>query len=198
MTKVDRRVQRTQAHLQHALIKLIGERQYDAITVQDVVDCVNVGRTTFYLHYDNKDDLFMSCHEAIAGEYVTGLLFPHSPTREELLSSNVPSDMIAALQHLRVVWTHLRSVIEGQNGALLLRQIRDRSAAAIEENLRVAFAEVPSKIPLNLLAHYLAGAQLTMIHWWLDMRRPQSAEALADTLHSLQRATLCDVFGLGE
>jgi AcrR family transcriptional regulator len=62
MTKTDRRVQRTREQLQKALIELIGERGYDAITIQEIVDRANLGRTTFYLHYNSKDDLFMSCH----------------------------------------------------------------------------------------------------------------------------------------
>ena len=93
MTKTDRRVQRTQKHLQNALIELINERQYDVITVQDVVDRANVGRTTFYLHYTNKDDLFMSCHEAIVSEFYTGLLYPYPPSPEELLSSKARPEM---------------------------------------------------------------------------------------------------------
>lgn len=64
MTKTDRRVQRTRELLQKSLIDLIGERGYDAITIQDIVDRANVARTTFYVHYGSKDDLFLSCHEA--------------------------------------------------------------------------------------------------------------------------------------
>ncbi len=51
MPKTDRRVQRTRELLQKALISSISERRYDAITIQDIVDRANVGRTTFYLHY---------------------------------------------------------------------------------------------------------------------------------------------------
>ena len=65
MTKTDRRVERTRELLQKALIELIREQSYEAITIQDIVDRANVGRTTFYLHYTSKDDLFMGCHEAI-------------------------------------------------------------------------------------------------------------------------------------
>jgi AcrR family transcriptional regulator len=53
--KTDRRVQRTRELLQKALIELISERGYDAITIQDIVDHANVGRTTFYLHYNSQD-----------------------------------------------------------------------------------------------------------------------------------------------
>ena len=76
MRKADRRVQRTRAMLQKALIGLISERGYDAITIQHIVDRANVGRTTFYLHYSSKNELFMSCHEAIVSEFRIGSLHP--------------------------------------------------------------------------------------------------------------------------
>ena len=78
MAKTDRRAQRTRELLQKALIELIAERGYDAITIQDIVDCANVGRTTFYQHYNSKDNLFVSCHEAIVGELHIGPLHPLS------------------------------------------------------------------------------------------------------------------------
>ena len=96
MTKTDRRVQRTRELLQKALIELMNERGYDAITIQDIVDRANVARTTFYVHYTNKDDLFMSCHETIVSEFQSGLIRPHPLSREELLSPEVVPGMTAA------------------------------------------------------------------------------------------------------
>ena len=54
--KQDRRTLRTQEMLIHALLDLIEKKHYDQITVQDIVEQANVGRSTFYAHYQNKDD----------------------------------------------------------------------------------------------------------------------------------------------
>src|SRR5215217_6191503 len=98
MAKIDRRVERTRERLQKALMDLIAERGYDSITIQDIVDRADLGRTTFYLHYNSKDDLFMSCHEAILSDFHLGLLHPF--TREELLSQESPPEMTSAYRHL--------------------------------------------------------------------------------------------------
>src|SRR5438105_3017412 len=58
--KTDRRVLRTRDCLGDALIALMQEKPFDAITVQDVLDRAGVSRSTFYVHYRNKDDLFLS------------------------------------------------------------------------------------------------------------------------------------------
>ena len=194
MTQTDRRVQRTRERLQKALIELISERGYDAITIQDIVDRANVGRTTFYLHYRSKDDLFMSCHEAIVSEFRIGPLHPLS--REELLSPEAPPGMTTAYRHLLDARALLYPIFQGKDSLLFVRRIRDRSAQEIEASLRAVFAEADSTIPFDVLANYLAGAQIALVQWWLERRQPNTPEKLAQTFHRLQRAAIRDAFGL--
>jgi len=196
MTNTDRRVQRTRELLQKALIELISESEYDAITIQDIVDRANVGRTTFYLHYRSKDDLFMSCHEAIVSEFHSGPLYPHPLSREELLSPEAPPGMTSAYRHLKDARARLYPIFQGKDGPLILRRIRDWSAQEIEANLRAAFAGADSTIPFDVLANYLAGAQIALVQWWLEKRQPYTPENLAQTFHRLQRAAIRDAFGL--
>src|SRR5712691_7311051 len=54
---IDRRIGRTRGMLQHALTSLILKKGYEAITVEDICEAANVGRSTFYAHYTSKDDL---------------------------------------------------------------------------------------------------------------------------------------------
>ena len=72
----DRRVRRTRALLEAALVELILERGYDHLTVQDILDQADIGRSTFYNHYQSKDDLFLSrvhaCRVGIAGRLDLG------------------------------------------------------------------------------------------------------------------------------
>ena len=61
--KKDRRVQRTNQLLRAALVSLIQEKGYENITVQNIIDRANVGRATFYAHFENKEDLLVSGFE---------------------------------------------------------------------------------------------------------------------------------------
>lgn len=194
MPKTDRRVERTRDLLQKALIELIRERGYDSITIQEIVDRANVGRTTFYLHYNSKDELFISCHEAIVREFHIGPLHPFS--REELLSPEVPRGMTYAYRHLEEARPLLYSIFQGRDSLLLLRRIRDWNAQEIETSLRAAFEEAQSAIPFDVLANYLAGAQIALIQWWLEKRQPHTLQNLAQMFHSLQRAAIRDALQL--
>src|SRR5713101_134481 len=76
----DRRVQKTQGLLREALVSLIHEKSYDAIAVKEILDRANVGRSTFYTHFRDKDELLVSgvhemmhsLHSAVLPSPVTG------------------------------------------------------------------------------------------------------------------------------
>lgn len=188
----DRRVQRTRELLQKALIELLAERRYEAISVGDITERANVGRTTFYLHYTSKDDLFMGCHEAIVGQFHFG---PHRPlTREQLLAAGPPAAAAGAYHHLAEEHMLVSRLFRGKESQTLLRRLRDDRAQEIADNLRAAFGAEASAVPLDLLANYLAGAQIALIHWWLEQHQPYDPETLARTFHRLQRAALFEAF----
>ncbi|MDR4947928.1 TetR/AcrR family transcriptional regulator [Neobacillus cucumis] len=57
MSKVDRRITKSQEAIKNALIELMTEKSFDDITIQDISDRANVNRGTIYLHYTDKYDL---------------------------------------------------------------------------------------------------------------------------------------------
>lgn len=56
----DRRIQKTLKLLREALVSLIAEKPYDSIVVKEILDRANVGRSTFYTHFRDKDELLSS------------------------------------------------------------------------------------------------------------------------------------------
>jgi AcrR family transcriptional regulator len=196
MAKTDRRVLRTRELLQKALIDLINECDYDVITIQDIVDRANVGRTTFYIHYNSKEELFMTCHKAVISDFHSG---PHHLlSRDELLSPEPSAGMLSAFHHLEDARVLLNPIFKSEDSQLILRQIREGSAQQIEASLRATFAEADSAIPFDILANYLAGARITLVQWWLEKRKPYALENLAKMFQRLQRAAIRDAIGLGD
>jgi AcrR family transcriptional regulator len=72
--KPDLRIRRTRSLLSNALVALMQEKSIDKITVQEVLDRATVGRSTFYLHYRDKDDLFLCVLEDGLEMWSTSLL----------------------------------------------------------------------------------------------------------------------------
>src|SRR5262250_1647546 len=83
--KPDRRIRRTQHNLTHAMVDLVTEKRFDDITVQNLIDRAEIGRSTFYSHFRDKEDLFqrnwerfldMCLEQIILDEVGKGSFFP--------------------------------------------------------------------------------------------------------------------------
>src|SRR5262249_35976731 len=97
-TKQDRRSQRTRELLNTALVELMLEKQFDAITVQDILERANVGRSTFYGHYTSKDDLLFNS--------IGHML--HSLNYHALQDTNSAAKLLPSLELLRHVYEYKR------------------------------------------------------------------------------------------
>jgi hypothetical protein len=104
--------------------------------------------------------------------------------------------LISSYQHLEEGRALLYPIFQGKDSHLILRQIRESSAREVEANLRAAFEEADSQIPLDMLTNYIVGAQIALMQWWLEKRRSYPAATLVQTFHRLQRAAIREAFGL--
>jgi len=83
----DRRTQKTKKFLAEALKQLILEKGYDAVTVQDIIDRADVGRSTFYAHYEGKDQLLVgniNFQQELSNHPTINLSYLFNHTRENL------------------------------------------------------------------------------------------------------------------
>src|SRR6266705_2628321 len=164
---IDRRISRTRMLLQHALNSLILKKDYEAITVQDICDAANVGRSTFYAHYTSKDDLKRKGFDKLRKELV-------DRQREALTTAADDGDRslgfsLTMFEHARDHVDHYRALVGGRGGAVSLGRIRqiisdlvrDELAATIDKNSADA-------IPRELAVQYLVGAFMAVMIWWLD------------------------------
>lgn len=189
--KSDRRVQRTRDLLKTALMQLVDERGYDALTIQDITDRANVGRSTFYLHYQSKDDLFLDHHI----DFVSQLILRRF-SYADLMAETPPPEYERFLQMLAGDKQIYFAVTKGKDAELIMRGIRGQLVDGLLDNLKATFMEAQSNVPLDMLANYLVGSQLALIEWWLSNRTDHSAKDVASTLHQLHRAALCSAYGL--
>lgn len=181
--KVDRRVRRTRELLRRALFSLIQEQGYDRITVQDLLDRADIGRSTFYAHYRDKDDLLLSSFEDIRST-----LAAERKAAEQ--TTGAPSGF---LQPLLVVFRHVEGhrhlwqPLAHKGGAeVVTRIMRDHVTDLVREHLRSQFPGLGRNQPqLEAAVQFVAGACLGLLLWWLDNDVPYSAEELYATFRRL-------------
>lgn len=177
--KVDRRVRRTRDALGDALIALIQEKSFETITVQHVLDRAGVGRSTFYAHYSDKDDLFLSDLEDFF-ETMSTLL----SRRKETSNRVAPvSELITHIAEMRQL--HAALVASGKIHDFL-EMGQGYFARSIEQRL----AEIPASSTLApaqraAMAQAFAGALLSLMTWWMDQTAPDSPEEMDKLYHRM-------------
>jgi AcrR family transcriptional regulator len=177
---LDRRIQRTRQALRAALFELIIERGYEKITIADITERANIGRTTFYLHYQEKEDLLKASLRALVGE----LQLEVEPRAEEICPYAIRC--IRIFQHV----AHQRRLYH----ALLL----EAGSVTIGNMLRTYFAELFQRYTLDsvegenspslrneLIAAHAAGSLFGLISWWLRHGSSLSAEHMGTVYFQL-------------
>ncbi|HEY8410689.1 MAG TPA: TetR/AcrR family transcriptional regulator [Pyrinomonadaceae bacterium] len=177
--KIDARVRRTRDALGDALVALMQEKAFETITVQDVLDRAKVGRSTFYSHYSDKDDLLMSDAEEFF-ELVSMLLSRRGDK----------SDRVFPVQeffsHITEAKQFVDALVSSGKFNDNMELARGQFARGIER--RLSELARGQQIPADerpALAFAYAGALLSLLTWWIDRGMKQSPAEMDQLFHKL-------------
>ncbi|HZS44878.1 MAG TPA: TetR/AcrR family transcriptional regulator [Blastocatellia bacterium] len=181
--KPDRRSSKTRQSLHESLRELILEKRYDSITVQEVIDRADVGRATFYAHFRDKDDLFLSDWEQFLDHFAQAINFKN-------VSSGRFVPMREFFQHLQEVHNFYLALCRSRKTDLIFKIGLDYLAKGIEKKLAAVLpAPAQSSVPVPVLAHYLSNEVFGNLRWWLDHNMPYTPERMDEIFHEIVRPT---------
>ncbi|HZX31526.1 MAG TPA: TetR/AcrR family transcriptional regulator [Rhodocyclaceae bacterium] len=171
----DRRVLRTRVALRDALLALLPEKGWDDLNVQEICDRANVGRSTFYLHYQSKEDLLsegLNDLRAMLG--ATGAEGDSGPARFAFLPG-----LLAHMIENRAVF---RTVIGRRSGHVVERRFRAMVVQLLEDDLA---GQGPGAGSPEVHARFIAGGWVDLMAWWVDTANPPPIEVLELQLREL-------------
>ena len=162
----DRRVQRTQQGLQTALLALIQERGYEALTVQDIIDRANVGRATFYAHFDNKEDLLVSRLDMLRSSLQARQREARRTSRRVDQTFAYSHEMFVHVDEHRTVF---RSMVGKRSGAIIQQLFHKMLVDLVREDVKgLAPPKAVAGTPIEAVTHLIAGGLFGLILWWVD------------------------------
>jgi AcrR family transcriptional regulator len=167
----DRRTVRTHILLRQSLFSLMAEHDYDAITVQDILDRANIGRSTFYAHFSSKDELLNVCLEM----FNTWLSEAQRQARIRASSTEVLFGFTLPLfEHLAEQRDLFKRITSHRSGAEIVRRALEKNITAAVRRDLVARrpAQLDALEPSVVLA---AGALYSLAVWWLSGRSKLTA-----------------------
>jgi AcrR family transcriptional regulator len=199
----DLRIRRTRGRLSNALVELMRDKSINQITVQEVLKQAAVGRSTFYLHYRDKDDLLLDLMENGMEMWSNGLsktkekshrlvpveeFFAHAASAMQFYRALIDSGRIHSFFDLaqgcfaRGIARRLREI--GPPNPVMPNPATPNSATP---NLRPKNAVSASQADreLDARSHAIAGNLLSLLKWWLDRGAKESPRAMDQLFHQI-------------
>jgi len=169
---MDRRIQKMRKAIFNAFDALIAKRDYSKISVQDIIDEANIGRSTFYEHFETKDYLL----RAKCTDLFEHIFIPDGTEKTHAFSVN--SSFREKITHILFHFLDDKKVIKGilssESGQIFLQYFRVYLSEAIQkEDIHL------NGIPDEFLINHISGSFIEMVTWWVNRNFKETPSELA-------------------
>ena len=194
--KTDRRIERTHRLMRDALVTLILEKGYEKVTIQDIIDRANVGRSTFYAHYRDKEDLLLRGVAEIAYGETVDQTVRENMTNLEHSGLTGTLSTFPMFSHVKENELLHKAMFEQNKDNAILEKGSDYLNANIQAQLAGLLkpGQEPS-VPLAVLALFLTGGLITLMKWWLDHGMPYSPQEMDELFQQIAMPGVWKVLG---
>lgn len=176
---MDRRQQKTRNAIFFAFEKLLTRKNYNKITVQEIIDEANVGRTTFYAHFETKDELL----EEMCTTLFDHVFADYPGLKEHRTFVSTPEQAFSIithmLYHLRDNGTYIRRLITGESSEIFLRYFSQYINEPVTNCLLSGKDPDHLPVPVAFLRNHISGSFVNMVQWWMATGMTLSPDEMA-------------------
>lgn len=192
MIRGERITSKTKSSIKSALLALIREKNYPDITVGEITERGNIGRSTLYKHYQSKADVLVDIHKDMFEHLFSGL-----STSESWFSPEPPPELILFFERYRRLGKNpfLLSYKLGSDLDYLISNINTQLTSIIEKKLRNSFDTGDSMIPLAILAQSVSSLYSGLIMSWFTKFQSSDVRKYAVNVQKMSRALIFEALG---
>ena len=176
---MDRRQRKTREAIIKAFISLLSQKDFDHITVGEIIESADIGRATFYSHFETKDFLLKElCKELF--EHIFDSMNENNH-RNSIFDCDAPNSVFLHLfQHLQKNDNNILELLSSQNNELFLRYFRDNLTELIEKEIHVFESPKKTKIPDSFWINHIASTFVETVRWWVKNGKKESPETITE------------------
>ncbi|WP_318508720.1 TetR/AcrR family transcriptional regulator [Bacillus sp. T3] len=169
---MDRRQQKTRDAIFKAFSKLIEQKRYRNITVQEIIDEANIGRSTFYAHFETKDELLKAMCTDIFSHVFSDELVPENTHDFSSEYNGIDAKLTHILHHLKDSKRNIVGILSCESGELFMRYFKEYLTAMLSKYLN----EIKVNAPADFVLNHLVGSFVETVRWWIDKSMEYSPE----------------------
>ena len=177
---MDRRQRKTREAIFNAFIGLLSKKEFGQITVGEIIDRADVGRATFYAHFETKDFLLKELCEELFCHIFDATR--HAPTEHRhIFDCDAPDSVFLHLfQHLQKNDNNILELLSCRNNELFLQYFKLNLQKLVASQLPLFQAKKPERLPDSFWLNHIASTFIETLRWWLDNGRKDSPEAITE------------------
>ena len=177
---MDRRQLKTRDAIFEAFGNLLSRKSFSSITVQDIIDKANVGRTTFYAHFQTKDQLLKElCIDMFSHVFSDSL--STEDTHDFSRDAGNPQAMIThVLYHLLENKRNIIGILTFEGGELFYGFFKQFFNELMSKHLVSGLGVKKRNIPQDFLINHISSSFVGMVQWWISNKLEQSPEELSN------------------
>lgn len=173
---MDRRQQKTRTAIFNAFSELLKIKNFNNITVQEIIDVANVGRSTFYSHFETKDELLRAmCTDIFVHIFSDELTIEKTHDFSED-DNGLKQKITHILYHLKDSKKDITGILSCESGELFMRYFKEYLIEMFSQYMNNSITNVPNDFMLN----HLAGSFAEAIHWWIKRDMKNTPEEIAN------------------
>ncbi|MDO4317367.1 MAG: TetR/AcrR family transcriptional regulator [Lachnospiraceae bacterium] len=177
---MDRRQKKTREAILQAFAELLSEKNYHQITVQEIIDAADVGRTTFYAHFETKDFLLKELCEELFNHIIdTAMGLPHGHYHYSC-GSAADSVFLHLLRHLQENDRNVLGLLSSQNNEIFLRYFKSNLKKLIVTQYADKGLLKNSKLPEAYLVNHISSSFVETVDWWLSEKMKEPPETVTE------------------
>lgn len=177
---MDRRQKKTRDAIFNAFTTLLSEKSYNQISVQEIIDAADVGRTTFYAHFETKDYLLRDLCEELFGHIInTAMGLPHGHYHYSC-GCKTDSVFLHLLRHLQENDLNILELLSSQNNEIFLKYFKENLKKLIITQYADKGLLKSSKLPEGYLVNHISASFVETVDWWLSRRMKETPEQITE------------------
>ena len=177
---MDRRQRKTREAIFNAFTELLSKKHYSQITVGEIIDKADIGRATFYAHFETKDFLLKElCEELFC--HIFDATEECGEHHKHIFDCEAPSSVILhLLQHLQKNDNKILDLLGCENNELFLRYFKENLKYLIKKHPHLFGVEKPNELPDDYWSNHISTTFVETVRWWLDNGMKENPQMLAN------------------
>lgn len=175
---MDRRQRKTREAIFSAFCELLSKKHYSKITVEDIISSADIGRATFYAHFETKDYLLKElCEELFC--HIFDAVYGNNQEHKHIFSCQAPDSVfLHLLLHIKKNDNNILNLLSSQNNELFLGYFKENLKRLVKSQLSLFKEKRAEELPEDFWINHISSTFVETLRWWIENGTKESPETL--------------------